>query len=261
VYGVALSEAGARIALASGAENLAYGVVNSGSDVFYTEAESSPLQVGVQSVTGSPPIGAPTPEWRRSATATPAPGGGALLLDIALPGRGVVYASASAAVPVTVRATHARGTHGRGGRSGKTALRGRAGEIAAASAQAAHRRATAGGRRRRTGGGRADLVVDTRQVAHATAASEGPEVVQLRLSPASAYRGLLDRKGGLFATIVLTFAATGHPALTQSLQASFTRPYPIYALPKYDLPRPKRHHRRSGHGAKRRAHGKRGGRR
>jgi hypothetical protein len=257
VEGAALSEGGRRIALASGAENLTYGVVNGGSDVFSTEELSSPLQVGVQSVTGTPPAASLTPQWRLSATATSAPGGGALLLDVAVPGRGVLYASARAAVPVTLHATPARrgrGAHGPSHGSGKAALRERAGQLAAGSAHVSRRRRASGdGRRPTAGGGRAKLAVDTRQVAHATLGSEGPEVVQLRLTPASAYRALLDRKGSLFVTITVTFTAAGHPALTQSLQASFTRPHPLYAI--YKLPRPRRH-RGSG---QRDGHRKRGG--
>jgi hypothetical protein len=264
VNAAALSEGG-RIALDSGAENLVYGVVNGGSDVFYTEEQSSPLLAGVQSVTGSPPANAPTPTWRLSATATPAPGGGALLLDVAVPGRGLLRTSARAAVPVTVRVARAGDGHrarGHSGRGGRTVLRGRADARAAAARSTRHRRSARGKRHSRRAGGQAGLAVLTRQVAQATVASEGPEVIQLRLTPASAYSGLLDRKGGLFATISLTFTAAGQPTLTASLQASFPRPYPLYALPKYMLPKykapPKRHKRDSGHG-KRHEHPKRGG--
>jgi hypothetical protein len=49
--------------------------------------------------------------------------------------------------------------------------------------------------------------------------------VQLRLLASSRYRQLEYGRGGLYATITVTFAAPGHRTLSQTLQASFPRLY------------------------------------
>jgi WD40 repeat protein len=206
VLAASLSGNGRLLALASGASNLVYGTVNEGSDVFFTEELDAPSVLGQQSITPLPPAPALLPQWSLSATAQSAPGGGALLLDVSVPGAGRVYASAGAAVPVS----RARG-HGK------------------------HRLAT----------------IATRQVAHASVVTAASGVVQLRLTPAARYRSLLKRKGGLYATIVVTFDASGHHALRESLQASFPRPHPLYRLPKYKLPKRKHKHKRPRHGRRR----------
>jgi hypothetical protein len=60
-----------------------------------------------------------------------------------------------------------------------------------------------------------------RQVARASTSTRGLELVQVQLDPSSRYRSLTNSKGGLYATITVTFTAKGHPPLTQTLQASF----------------------------------------
>jgi Tol biopolymer transport system component len=197
VLAASLSGNGRLLALASSASNLVYGTVDEGSDVFFTEELDSPPVLGEQSLTPLPPGPSLVPQWSLSATVRSAPGGGALLLDVSVPGAGRLYASAGATVPVS---------RSRGRR---------------------HRLAT----------------IATRQVAHTSAVTAASGMVQLRLTPASRYRSLLKRKGGLYATIVITFDASGHHALRQSLQVSFPRPYPLYRLPKYRLPK----HRRPSH--------------
>jgi hypothetical protein len=220
VDGVALSGDGRTLALASGATNLAYGVVNEGSDVFWTKEIDSPLVAGEQFVTPLPPGPAPAPNWRISVTATPAPGGGALLLDVSVPGAGRLAANAKAAVPITITATRPRKRRS----SRKRTARGRR-----ASSARAHKVAR----------------IATREIAHASAATTGPRIIQLRLTPTSHYRSLLDAKGGLYATILVMFAAAGHPSLSQTLQLSFPKPYPIYRLPSaYKVPKPKKHSRK-----------------
>jgi hypothetical protein len=218
VNSVTLSGDGKTLALASGATNLAYGVVNDGSDVFSTrEIDSAPV-AGEQFVTPLPLGPALLPSRSISATATPAPGGGALLVDVSVPGAGRLSASASAAVPITITAagSHKHSTTHRGIQHGRRA-----------STARAHRLTR----------------IVTRKVAHASALATEPRVIQLRLTPASRYRSLLNVKGGLFATIVVTFTAAGHPSLSQTLQASFPRPHsviyrlpPAYKVPGYKVP-------------------------
>jgi hypothetical protein len=245
VYGLALSGNGRTVALASGATNLAYGVVNEGSDVFSTtEIDSAPV-AGEQFVTPLPPGPSLTPGWDISATSAPAPGGGALLLDVSVPGAGRLSASASAAVPVTV--TVGRSQKHRSSRKHR-----------------APRRSTAHARRASSARAHGAATVATREVAHASALTTEPRVIQLLLTPASRYRSLLNTKGGLYATIVVTFFAAGHPSLSQTLQVRFPRRHPLpiypippaYRIPGYKVPKHHKHHPKQ-----RRSHTTKGGKR
>ncbi len=183
----ALSADGGVVALTSGSSNLAFGTINQGRAVFVTREDDSPDEPGRQSVTALPPGPAGEREWSISATAVPT-SGGALLIDVSVPGAGRLAASASAPVPTTVTVAN---------RSGK--------------------RSTRRGARRRS-------LIATRQVAHAATATGEEGLVQLRLLPSSHYRPLADGKDGLYATIEVTFAAAGHRKLTVKLQAGFPRP-------------------------------------
>jgi hypothetical protein len=223
VFSASLSGDGSRVALASGAGNLAYGVVDQGSAVYVTNEIDSPAVAGVQSITALAGEPALVPQWQLSATVRPAPGGGALLLDVSVPGAGVLHANASAAV--AVQASRAR-MHG----SGRTSTDSH-GRHATASAIHGH------------------VVIATREIAHASKTTKEPRVIQLRLTPASHYRSLEDAGGGLFTTITVTFSARGHHQLEQTLQASIPRPHRIYNLPKpkYKLPKHKPAHRSPKH--------------
>ena len=200
VSAAALSEDGKVLALASGSSNLAFGAVNEGSDVFVTEELDPPAIAGVQSITPLPPGPAGEAQWSISATARGADG--ALLIDVSVPGAGRLAASARASVPSTAAASS---------RVGKGAKRPRAKHAAPVRTRAAAAKA------------RALTVIATRQVASAASTATGGGLVQLRLTPSSRYRSLVDGRG-LYATITVTFAAPGHPVLTQTLQASFPRP-------------------------------------
>jgi WD40-like Beta Propeller Repeat len=244
IFGSALSGDGEVLALASGATNLTYGTVSEGSDVFTTREEDSPSVAGQQSVTPLPSGPTITPQWAISATAQPAPGGGALLIDISVPGAGRLHLSARAAVPVASPRATRRGVrsrkHATHADRPRTRVKDSATMVSAlptavmpavvATALLAHTHAVA--------------TVATRVVATANSVTADPEVVQLRLTPASRYRSLLNHKGGLFATLVVTFSAPGHHTISQTLQASFTHPYPLYRVPKYKIPKPKHRRRR-----------------
>jgi hypothetical protein len=226
VFSASLSGNGLRIALASGAGNLAYGVVDQGSAVFVTDEIDSPPVVGVQSLTPLPSEPASAPQWKLSATVRPAPGGGALLLDVSVPAAGTLFANASAAVPVAAQASRAR-VHG-----GRRRAHGHG-----ATTSAARKRVT----------------IATREIAHASKRASDSRVIELRLTPASRYRSLENARGGLFTTIYVTFSAPGHHQLTQTLQASIPRRHPIYDI--YGVPKDKRKHKRAHKASKR----KRGG--
>ena len=183
VGAAALSADGRVIALASGSSNLAPGSVNEGSGVFSTEEENPPGLAGQQSVTTLPPGPDAEPGWSISATARRGPGG-ALLIDVSVPGAGRLAAGASSRVPVAVQAKS----------------------------------------RSHTRSPRARRVIVARQVAHATREVGAAGLFELRLAPSSAYRSLASAKAGLYATVVVTFGARGRRTLTKTLQASFPHP-------------------------------------
>jgi WD40-like Beta Propeller Repeat len=206
VLGAALSGDGKVLALATGASNLAFGTINDGSDVFTDEEIGSPAALGLQSVSSPPQGPASEPSWSISVTVGNAPGGGGLLVDVSVPGAGSLSAGANASVPTTVPVvSRSRARRGKSRKRGKNASVTRAREVA---------------------------VIATRQVARAVATTKSAGLVQLRLTPASRYRSLVSGKGGLYATITVTFTAPGRPRLTQTLQASFPRPH--------KMPTPKR---------------------
>jgi hypothetical protein len=196
--GTALSASGEVLALASGSSNLAPGTVNEGSAVFVTREQVSPEAIGEQSVTALPPGPPGEPAWSISATASRSRDG-ALLIDVSVPGAGRLATSASARVPITVAVSRSklRSTPARRGR--------------AAAARA-----------------RTTTVIASRQVASAAATATGEGLVALRLLPVKRYRSLVSSRGGLYATISVTFAAPGHRKLTETLQASFPRPAPVH---------------------------------
>ncbi len=198
VASAALSENGSVMALASGSSNLFFGALNEGSAVFVTRETQPPAEVGQQTVSPLPPGPSVEAGWSISATATPS-SGGSLLIDVSVPGAGRLAASASAPVPVTVSRSSGKGA-------------------------GAHTRRTSGhGARAARARKRTTTVIEPRELAHASVTSETDGVLELRLEPASRYRSLLSGRDGLFATITVTFAAPGHPKLTQTLQASFPR--------------------------------------
>ena len=194
----AFSGNGDTLAFAAAATNLAYGVVNEGSDVFVTNEIDSPDVAGQQSVSPAPPDPAPAALWKLSATAAREPNG-SLLLDVVVPSAGSLSASASAAVPLSAQA--ARGAKGAkdAGRRGTAKSSTRARSARASSAAA----------------------VATLQVASAHVKTIAPGLVQLRLTPLSRYRPLASERYGLYATVTLSFTAAGHAGLKETLQASF----------------------------------------
>jgi hypothetical protein len=203
VSAASLSGDGTALTLASGSSNLAYGTVNEGSAVFVTTEQESPAEPGSQSVSPLPPGPAAETAWSISATAGASHG--ALVIDVSVPGAGRLGVSASAPVPVRVPLRAA---------SRKPTTRVPSGHASAARA-------------------RMITVIATRQVAHAAVATRNEGLVQLRLLPSGAYRSLAYGRGGLYATISVTFSAPGHHTLTKTLKASFPR---LYATRKQSKP-------------------------
>ena len=188
------SGSGETLAFAASATNLAYGVVNEGSDVFLTSEINSPEVLAQQSIGTPPPDPDPSPLWRLSATATRGPNG-TLLIEALVPGAGSLSASASASVSIAAQA--ARSAKDRTSRrTGKSRSHSNVGPASGAS-------------------------VATRRVASARMRTGAPGLVQLRLTPLARYRSLAYGRYGLYATLTLSFTAPGHPGLTQTLQANF----------------------------------------
>jgi Tol biopolymer transport system component len=234
VFAAALSENGERLALASAAGNLVYGVVNQGSDVYATEEIDSPAVLGTQSLTPLPPLPGVEISWSLSASSAPSPDG-TLLVYVSAPGAGALSASAVAAVSARASTVRPR-------RRARHATR-----HAARRALTARRRGPTRARRGRP------APPANPQIAHASAGVTGPGYVELHLIPAARYRSLLAGRGGLYATITVTFTAPGHPRLTLTLHASFPRRPAIYDLPRpgYPLPKHGRPHRRKHRGRRR----------
>ena len=226
VFAAALSDNGQQLALASAASNLVYGVVNQGSDVYTAEEIDSPTVLGTQSVTPLPPGPRADVPWSISASTAPSPDG-TLLVYVSTPGVGVLSASAAAALGERGAGTKRRSAQ-------------RAAKARQKSAAGSPKRGSTHTRKRRR-----PSTPKTSQIAHASARSLGPGLLELHLIPAVRYRSLLSGKHGLYVTITLTFTAPGHPKLRLILRASFPHrppiynlPPPAYGLPQYRVPKP-----------------------
>jgi hypothetical protein len=194
------SDDGNTLAFASTASNLVFGDGNApalgtpetgsfdGSDAFVLMRASLGSQPTPNEASPAP-VPSFTPLWMLGVTASSRPDG-TVLLYLEVPGAGAVRARARSAVVVktahTARAT--RRGHG-----------------------IAHRRA------------RQSRTVATRTVATRTARTGGVGLVTLTLEPASRYRSLARRRGGLSASIAIAFSAPGHPTLHATIPATFLR--------------------------------------
>ncbi|MDO8200127.1 hypothetical protein, partial [Conexibacter sp. CPCC 205762] len=178
---------GTTLAFAAAASNLVYGAWNGVSNVFVRTNVTVPTVAGVPQTSAAPAPPRVTPSWRLDADARRG-ARGAIVLDVAVPAAGSVRASATAAVTTTRLVTMWR-------RQGRRRVR---------------------VKRKRTR-------VLRRVVARARARSSGAGVVTLTLRPAPAYRAQAARRGGLYATFAVTFAAPGRRPLTRRLQASFPK--------------------------------------
>jgi hypothetical protein len=227
VIAAAFSEDGKTLALASGATNLVYGVVNEGADVFVTEEIHSPAVAGQQSIAPTPPWPAAAIPWNLSATATPSPDG-TLDLYVSVPGAGRLSASAVSAVSAQGSASAAKRTRKAARGAHKTAAPSDARRAVAA------RRKQGSGKKgsthiRKTS--RAPKPLDA-QIAHAAANTTGPETIELHLIPAARFDALLRAsKYGLYTTITLTFTAPGHRTMHETLRVSFPHRPAIYPIP------------------------------
>jgi hypothetical protein len=182
------AEDGNMLSFSSSADNLVYGDGNDASDAFVVKRESARDGTPQQFVSSPPPPPSPQTNWQMFATATPT-ANGTVVLDVDVPGPGVLSARVSGAVPVTVAAGQAR----------------------------------AGGRGKARKAARSRIALVTRTVASAGVvvppSANGLEELTLTLAPA--YRALAQRATGVYTAIVLDFASAGHPTISTSLTVTF----------------------------------------
>lgn len=193
--------AGEILAFSSTASNLVYGDGNTpagtivteklpdGSDAFMVQRKAF-VPLPTPQYISPAPTDPTTPQWSLSATALSRPDG-SVLLYVEVPGPGTLYAVARGSLLVS-SSTH-------------TAKRRRRGRVS-----------------RR---GRPHKVVAVRTLAASSkllGAGDG-EAVQLVLRLARPYAPLAADGGGLSAQVNLTFTASGHPALHQSIATTFAR--------------------------------------
>lgn len=199
------------LAFSSTASNLVFGDGNAppagpldGSDAFLVERETFVSLPTPQYVSPAPEA-LTEPAWRLGVSARSRPDG-SVLLYVTAPGAGTLGAHAGSQVRLgssTGRASrHAR-------RASRHSRRGHAGSARVITGSA------------RGVGGSARVVTRTVSSGGAHAQSEGLTTLTLKLAPA--YSSLAGARGGLSAIVTVTFTATGHPPLHQSLDVTFLR--------------------------------------
>ena len=206
------SEDGDELAFSSTASNLVFGDGNTpplgdvrldGADAFVVPRLVFEPVPTPQVISSPPPNPSLAPSWSLSVTASSA-ANGSVRLYVETPGSGTLSAAASSALSV---------------------------EPARSSRAAKARRA------------HATLVTRTVASARAIESASAGGLMTLVLTPASSYMALATRKGGLPASVEVSFTAPGQPTLHERLEVSFVR-----APVKHGAP----HARATGAHAKRR---------
>jgi hypothetical protein len=186
------SEDGDDLAFASTASNLVYGDGNTpplgderldGSDAFVIPRLVFESIPTPQVISTPPANPSLTPSWSLSATASSA-ANGSVRLYVEVPGRGTLSAAASSTFSVTPA------------------------------------RASRAVRERRV---HAALITRTVAAAKALERVSTGGLMTLVLTPASTDTALVSRKGGLSASVELSFTAAGQPTLHERLEVSFVR--------------------------------------
>ena len=211
------SDDGAELAFSSTASNLVYGDGNTppagqsdgpfdGSDAFVVSRILFPATPTPQYVSSAPELPL-TPIWNLGVTAL-SRANGSVLLYVQAPGAGTLRAGAQSAVvlqsPGAARA-------GRNVRHDSAAHR-----VSPAHGDVAARHASAASALER------DRLA-TRTVATRATNPIGAGLETLTLALAARYRSLAGERGGLSATVTVTFAAPGHATLRESIPVTFLR--------------------------------------
>lgn len=197
------------LAFSSNSTNLVYGDGNRNSDAFVVDRRLFTSSSPISEISAAPASPALAPAWNLQATAL-SRRDGTVLLEVLVPGAGTLRAGARGAVRVRTKV-----------RSASVRTRGKR--------RASHR-------------GRARITVQTRTVASALKRPGEASLVAVTLKLARPYSALASERAGFSANVVLSFSATGHPALHDALAVSFVRP-PRKTLPRHSK-RPKRRGRR-----------------
>jgi hypothetical protein len=176
------------LAFSSNSDNLVYGDGNKAADAFVVRRERFASDPPRQEVSPQPLLAPITPRWLLQATAR-SKRDGSVLVTVTVPGAGTVGAGARAAVRVhSVLVTGARRDRAR---------------------RAAHKRAR--------------TTVAMRTVAGKLARARDAGLVVLTLRLGRKYAALAGRRGGLSATIQLSFRAAGQRTLRLNVPATFVR--------------------------------------
>jgi len=205
---------GDKLVFTSTADNLVYGDGNTptgeekpstapdnGSDAFLVERQVFDTLPAPQYVSPAPEPAA-APAWQLGVTAV-SRSNGSVLLYVQAPGPGSLRARAQSAVVVDSHAA-------RGGRRAST----KNASTHHSSARRASPRATRA---------RARRAVATRTVATRAADAKGVGLTTLTLALEPSYASLALQRGGLSATVTLTYTAPGRPVLRQSIPVTFLR--------------------------------------
>jgi hypothetical protein len=182
------SDDGNLVAFSSAAINLSFGDGNRASSVFVVSRKRFAAEVVQQFVSVPPPAPNTNPSWLLGVSAR-SRRDGSVVLEVQTPGAGRLAASASGAVRIRSRSHVARRGHGRSASPGR----------------------------------RAGTHVATRRVASVARNAPGEGLVALTLVLQRPYRTLAAARGGLSASVNLTFTSAGHATLYARVPVAFVR--------------------------------------
>lgn len=187
-FSPSFSEDGNTLVFSSSASNLVYGDGNGASNAFAVHRTLFPATPTPQYVSPAPANPPLAPGWRLGITAA-SRRDGSVLLYVETPGPGDLRAGAISAVRIRSVVSARAGRRARSSKSRKAHV---------------------------------VVSVASRTVATATHTSDGG-LVTLAIALAPRYRTLASARGGLSASVTLTFSAGGHPTLRQSVPVTFVR--------------------------------------
>jgi hypothetical protein len=178
------------LAFSSNSDNLVYGDGNRNSDAFLIPRVQFASHPTVSEISAAPPNPPLEPSWTLAATALTRRDG-TVLLEVLVPGAGTLRAGAQSAVRVRAAASGAGRRRGRGRRASHVST-----------------------------------TVATRTVAAALERPSAAAPVPVTLRLARSYSSLASARGGLSATVGLSFSAVGHVTLHETLDVTFARQAP-----------------------------------
>jgi hypothetical protein len=206
---------GLTLAFSSTASNLVYGDGNTpslesvgfdGSDAFVITRQTFGFEPPAQEISNVPSEPALTPPWRMYLAAR-SDGDGTVEIDATVPAAGALHALAAG--PTVARSAHARGA--RGGRRRRSASRRQQKGIASRANR--HHRAHA----------LKQSVVVSGALAEGSSHVGAGGLARLMLKLTPAYSALASQRGGISATVTVTFASPGRPLLRASIPVTFVR--------------------------------------